>query len=88
MAVAALSPISGPAACQVIPFVDQICFIADQDDNDITSPLCSHLLNPTWSVEEGLPICADRSSVCIVDDRLVTWKPYMHPAEQGANRQS
>ena len=62
MSVAALSPISGPAACQVIPFVNQICLIANQDDNDVTSPLCSHLLNPTRSVEEGLPICADRSS--------------------------
>ena len=61
MADAALSPISRPAACQVIPFVDQICLIANQDDDDITSPLCSHLLDPTCSVEEGLSICADRS---------------------------
>lgn len=69
--VAASSPISGPAACQVIPFVNQICLIADQNDDDITSPLCSHLLDPTRSVEEGLPICTERYFVCIVDNYLV-----------------
>lgn len=39
------------------PFVDQVCFVADQDDNDIAPSFRPDLLNPPCCVEERLPIC-------------------------------
>lgn len=45
-------------ASGMLPFVYQVGFVADEDDDHITPPLRSNLLNPPGSVDEGLPVCS------------------------------
>lgn len=44
----------------VLPLIAQVCFIADQHNNDITSSFCPHILNPLWRLLEGVHICSRR----------------------------
>lgn len=38
------------------PFVREVCLISHQHDDDITSPLCSHIIDPFRSLLEGVHI--------------------------------
>lgn len=39
-----------------LPFVCKVCFISHQHDNDVTSPLCSHVVDPFRGLLEGVNI--------------------------------
>lgn len=39
-----------------LPFVCKVCFISHQHDNDVTSPLCSHVVYPFCGLLEGVNI--------------------------------
>lgn len=40
-----------------LPFVCKVCLVSHQHDNDITSSLRSHIINPFCSLLEGVYIC-------------------------------
>lgn len=42
---------------QYTPLICQVCFVAYEHDDDITSPLCSHVLDPFGRLLEGIHIC-------------------------------
>lgn len=39
-----------------VPFVCKVCFISHQHDNDVASPLCSHIVYPFCSLLEGVNV--------------------------------
>lgn len=42
-----------------VPFICQVCFIANEHDDDVTSSLCSHVVNPFWRLLEWINICGE-----------------------------
>lgn len=40
-----------------LPFINQISFVTNKDNDNITSSFCTNLLNPPRSIQERLPIC-------------------------------
>lgn len=45
-----------------VPLICQVCFIADQHDDDITSSLCPHVLDPLWCLLEGVHVCSRKKN--------------------------
>ncbi len=39
-----------------VPFITQVCLVANQHDNDITSSLCSDIVYPLWGLLERVEI--------------------------------
>lgn len=44
------------AVISAVPFIRQVCFVANQHDNDITSSLRSDIIYPLWGLLEGVKV--------------------------------
>ena len=44
----------------LVPFISQIGFVPNKHDDDITSPLCSDIINPLWGLLEWIQIWGEQ----------------------------
>lgn len=56
------------------PFVCEVRLISHQHDDDITSPLCSHIIDPFCSLLEGVYVWKSQQKVCLFLFQDAYWR--------------